>query len=204
MSVAPKRQASVRAVAPLGIKHFSGLLSVCATPRVRVMGGSLTFNVTRRSGVIPTLRGASRESATETPRFKLTHVTGNALRASSSKLRCHQVFLGGCVSCAVSPHGLTFHSRGTRLVGALLESRCHPVHGRCSGLMVGASLNSNVRHHEKEHSFFGAWVASRNRRSPHVLCRWHQNIRHQSARWHPSVSSIFLAFYPFAPRPGCG
>ena len=63
MSVAPKRQASVNAVAPFGIKHFSGLLSVCATPRVRVMGGSPTFDVTRRSGVIPTVRGASRESA---------------------------------------------------------------------------------------------------------------------------------------------
>ena len=63
MSVAPKRQASVSAVTPFGIKHFSGLLSVCATPRVRVMGGSPTFDVTRRSGVIPTVRGASRESA---------------------------------------------------------------------------------------------------------------------------------------------
>ena len=61
--VAPKRQASVRAAAPFGIKHFSGLLSVCATPRVRVMGGSPTFDVARRLGVIPTLRGASRESA---------------------------------------------------------------------------------------------------------------------------------------------
>ena len=63
MSVAPKRQASVSAAAPFGIKHFSGLLSVCATPRVRVMVGSPTFDVTRRSGVIPTVRGASRESA---------------------------------------------------------------------------------------------------------------------------------------------
>ena len=63
MSVAPKHQASVSAVAPFGIRHFSGLLSVCATPRMRVMGGSPTFDVTRRSGVIPTVRGASRESA---------------------------------------------------------------------------------------------------------------------------------------------
>ena len=63
VSVVPKRQASVSAVAPFGIKHFSGLLSVCATPRVRVMGGSPTFDVTRRSGVIPTVRDASRESA---------------------------------------------------------------------------------------------------------------------------------------------
>ena len=63
MSVAPKRQASVSAVAPFGIRHFSGLLSVCATPKVRVMGGSPTFDITRRSGVTPTVRGASRESA---------------------------------------------------------------------------------------------------------------------------------------------
>ena len=69
MSLAPKRQASVSAVAPFGIRHFSGLLSVCATPRVRVMRGSPTFDVTRRSGVIPTVRGASRESATGCPRF---------------------------------------------------------------------------------------------------------------------------------------
>ena len=63
VSVAPKRQASVSAVAPFGIKHFSGLLSVCATPRARVMGGSPTFNVTLRPCVIPAVRGASRESA---------------------------------------------------------------------------------------------------------------------------------------------
>ena len=37
-SVAPSRQALVRVGAPLSIRHFSGLLSVCATPKVRVMG----------------------------------------------------------------------------------------------------------------------------------------------------------------------
>ena len=62
-SVAPLRKALVRAEASFSIRHFSGLLSVCATPKVRVMGGSPTFDVTRRSGVIPTVRGASRESA---------------------------------------------------------------------------------------------------------------------------------------------
>ena len=46
VSVVPKRQALVSAVALFGIKHFSGLLSVCATPKVRVMGGSPTFDVT--------------------------------------------------------------------------------------------------------------------------------------------------------------
>jgi hypothetical protein len=69
MSVAPKRQASVSAVAPFGIKNFSGLLSVCATPRVRVMGGSPTFDGVLRSGFIPTVRDASRESAKEIPPF---------------------------------------------------------------------------------------------------------------------------------------
>ena len=37
-SVAPSRQALVRVGARLSIRHFSGLLSVCATPKVRVMG----------------------------------------------------------------------------------------------------------------------------------------------------------------------
>ena len=63
VSVAPSRQALVRAGASLSIRHFSGLLSVCATPRVRVMGNSPTFNGALWSGVIPTVRGASRESA---------------------------------------------------------------------------------------------------------------------------------------------
>ena len=59
-SVAPSRQALVRVGAPLSIRHFSGLLSVCATPKVRVMGSSPIFNVIRWSSVIPTPRGASR------------------------------------------------------------------------------------------------------------------------------------------------
>ena len=50
MSVGPLRKALVRAEASFSIRHFSGLLSVCATPRVRVMGGSPTFDVARRSG----------------------------------------------------------------------------------------------------------------------------------------------------------
>ena len=37
-SVAPLRKALVRAEASFSIRHFSGLLSVCATPRMRVMG----------------------------------------------------------------------------------------------------------------------------------------------------------------------
>ena len=63
MSVAPKRQASVSVVAPFGIKHFSGLLSVCATHRVRVMGVLQPSMSPSPSGVIPALRDASRESA---------------------------------------------------------------------------------------------------------------------------------------------
>ena len=63
MSVAPSRQALVRAAAAL---KYQALF----WPFIRLRhalgagdGGSPTFDVARRSGFIPTVRGASRESA---------------------------------------------------------------------------------------------------------------------------------------------